>query len=170
MRFGSFEVDEKAFQLRENGRPVRLERIPMELMILLVRNRARLVTRDEILGQIWCINHYLESESAVNTAIHKVRRALRDDAAHPRMIETVPGKGYRFIAAAPHESPAPKTPAPDPEAVRCYLRGRHAWNKNTADAYERAVAHFQQAIDLDAAYAPPLVGVAYCYVMVGINS
>ena len=169
MRFGSFEVDEKAFQLREHGQPVRLERIPMELMILLVRNRSRLVTRDEILGQIWGINHYLESESAVNTAIRKLRRALRDDAASPRMIETVPGKGYRFIAPAQHESAGAKPLAPHPEAVRSFLRGRHAWNKKTADAYENALVHFQEAIDHDAAYAPSLVGVAHCYVMMGIH-
>ncbi len=169
MRFGRFEVDERAFQVRERGRPVRLERIPMELMILLVRNRSRLVTRDEILAQIWGINHYIESESAINTAIRKLRRALGDDAAHPRMIETVSGKGYRFIAAAQHGSGGVNTTAPDPEAVRCFLRGRHAWNKKTADAYQRALAHFQQAIDHDAAYAPPLVGVAHCYVMMGIH-
>lgn len=169
MRFCSFEIDEKAFQLREDGRPVRLERIPMELMILLVRNRSRLVTRDEILAQIWGFNHYLESESAVNTAIRKLRRAVRDDAAHPQIIETVPGKGYRFIAPVRPETTAGKASAPDPEAVRCFLRGRHAWNKKTADSYQTALAHFQQAIDHDAAYAPSLVGVAHCYVMMGIH-
>ena len=105
MRFEDFELDEKGFQLREHGKPVRLERIPMELLILLVRNRLRLVTRDEIFAQIWGVNHYLESESAINTAIRKLRKALRDDVANPRLIETVQGKGYRFTAATAPEAP-----------------------------------------------------------------
>src|ERR1039458_3707287 len=89
MQFESFEIDERAFQLREHGKPVRLERIPMELLILLVRNRSRLVTRDEIVAQIWGVNLYLESESAINTAVRKLRKALGDDVAKPRLIETV---------------------------------------------------------------------------------
>lgn len=169
MRFHSFEVDEKAFQLREQGLPVRLERIPMELIILLARNRSRLVTREEIIAQIWGVNHYIESESAINTAVRKLRRALRDDAAHPRLIETVPGKGYRFIAAMERDSRGIRTPAPNPEAVRCFLRGRHYWNKKTAGAYEKAIEFFHEAIDHDAAFAPPHVGLAYCFVLIGIH-
>jgi DNA-binding winged helix-turn-helix (wHTH) protein len=124
MRFERFEMDEKAFQLREHGKPVRLERIPMELLILLVRNRSRLVTRDEIVAQIWGVNHYLESESAINTAVRKLRKALGDDVAKPRLIETVQGKGYRFVAPTAPEANRTKSHAPDPEAVRYFLRGR----------------------------------------------
>jgi DNA-binding winged helix-turn-helix (wHTH) protein/Tfp pilus assembly protein PilF len=169
MRFERFEMDEKAFQLREHGKPVRLERIPMELLILLVRNRSRLVTRDEIVAQIWGVNHYLESESAINTAVRKLRKALADDVAKPRLIETVPGKGYRFVAPTPPEASRTKSHAPDPEAVRYFLRGRHHWNKKTARSYEEAIELFQQAIDCDAAFAPPFVGLAYCYVLQGIH-
>lgn len=169
MRFEDFELDEKGFQLREHGKPVRLERIPMELLILLVRNRLRLVTRDEIFAQIWGVNHYLESESAINTAIRKLRKALRDDVANPRLIETVQGKGYRFTAATAPEGARTKSHAPEPEAVRYFLRGRHHWNKKTAKSYETAIELFQQAIDCDAAFAPPFVGLAYCYVLQGIH-
>jgi serine/threonine-protein kinase len=169
MQFESFEIDERAFQLREHGKPVRLERIPMELLILLVRNRSRLVTRDEIVAQIWGVNHYLESESAINTAVRKLRKALADDVAKPRLIETVPGKGYRFVAPTPPEASRTKSHAPDPEAVRYFLRGRHHWNKKTARSYEEAIELFQQAIDCDAAFAPPFVGLAYCYLLQGIH-
>ncbi|MGA8742484.1 MAG: winged helix-turn-helix domain-containing protein [Terracidiphilus sp.] len=169
MRFESFEIDEKAFQLREHGKPVRLERIPMELLILLARNRSRLVTRDEIVAQIWGVNHYLESESAVNTAVRKLRKALGDDVAKPRLIETVQGKGYRFVAPTAQEATRTKSHAPDPEAVRYFLRGRHHWNKKTARSYEEAIDLFQRAIDCDAAFAPPFVGLAYCYVLQGIH-
>ncbi len=169
MRFESFEMDEKAFQLREHGKPVRLERIPMELLILLVRNRSRLVTRDEIVAQIWGMNHYLESESAINTAVRKLRKALGEDVAKPRLIETVQGKGYRFVGSTASETTRIKSHAPDPEAVRYFLRGRHHWNKKTARSYEEAIELFQQAIDCDAAFAPPFVGLAYCYVLQGIH-
>jgi tetratricopeptide (TPR) repeat protein len=115
------------------------------------------------------VNHYLESESAINTAIRKLRKALKDDAANPHLIETVPGKGYRFIAELEPTSPPTLKPAPDPEAVRCFLRGRHYWNKKTPEAYGKAIEYFQEAIDRDAAFAPPLVGLAFCYVMFGIH-
>ncbi|HUX44833.1 MAG TPA: winged helix-turn-helix domain-containing protein [Terracidiphilus sp.] len=169
MRFDSFELDEEGFQLREDGRPVRLERIPLELGILLARNPARLVTREEIVARIWGVNHFLESDSAINTAMRKLRRALRDDPAKARLIETVPGKGYRFIGVTDEASTGRATDAPDPEAMRCFLRGRHAWNKKTAQDYEQAIEWFQQAIDRDAAFAPPLVGLAYCYLTMGIH-
>lgn len=169
MRFQNFELDEKAFQLREDGKPVRLERIPMELMILLASNPSRLVTRDEIVARIWGVNHFLESESAINTAIRKLRRALKDDPAKPRMIETVPGKGYRFIAATDAAGAGKQTAAPVEQAVRCFLRGRHYWNKKTPQAYEKAIDLFQEAIDHDAAFAPPHVGLAYCYLLFGIH-
>ena len=170
MRFKDFELDAERFQLRENGRPVRLERIPLELGLLLARNPARLVTREEIVARIWGVNHFFESDSAINTAMRKLRKALRDDPARPRLIETVPGKGYRFIGQAEGKAGAPAaTSAPDPEAVRCFLRGRHAWNQKTARDYEVAIDWFRQAIDRDAAFAPPLVGLAYCYLMMGIH-
>lgn len=170
MRFGEFELDEERFQLRENGHPVRLERIPLELGLLLARNPARLVTREEIVARIWGVNHFFESDSAINTAVRKLRKALRDDPGEPRLIETVPGKGYRFIGVpAGNGKKTEAAPAPNPEALRCFLRGRHAWNQKTARDYQVAIDWFQQAIDHDAAFAPPLVGLAYCYVMMGIH-
>ncbi|MGB6975131.1 MAG: winged helix-turn-helix domain-containing protein [Terracidiphilus sp.] len=169
MRFREFELDEERFQLMENGRPVRLERIPLELGLLLGRNPSRLVTREEIVACIWGVNHFFESDSAINTAMRKLRKALRDDAAHPRLIETVPGKGYRFIGGSAHDKTPIAVSAPDPEAVRCFLRGRHAWNQKTARDYEVAIDWFRQAIDRDAAFAPPLVGLAYCYLTMAIH-
>ena len=169
MRFESFEIDEGGFQLREAGKPVRLERIPMELLILLARNPFRLVSRDEIIARIWGVNHYLESESAVNTAIRKLRKALKDDASQPRLIETVSGKGYRFTPKTRNQGTAHIPQAPHPEAVRLFLQGRHVWNKKTPQAYDQAIELFQHAIDQDAAFAQPYVGLAYCYVMFGIH-
>ena len=91
LRFGGFELDPANFQLRRSGLPLRLERIPLEVLLLLVDRRGRLVPRQEIADSIWGTEVVLDIDNALNTAIRKVRRALR--------VETVPAKGYRFIGA-----------------------------------------------------------------------
>jgi TolB-like protein/DNA-binding winged helix-turn-helix (wHTH) protein/Tfp pilus assembly protein PilF len=97
-RFGAFHLDPRAYQLLLQGRPVRLERRPMDLLILLVERRGELVTRRDIAARLWDHDVFVEIETGVNTVIWKLRAALRDPAESPRFIETVPGKGYRFIA------------------------------------------------------------------------
>jgi class 3 adenylate cyclase/DNA-binding winged helix-turn-helix (wHTH) protein/tetratricopeptide (TPR) repeat protein len=99
LRFGGFELDPASFQLRRSGRPLRLERIPLEVLLLLVERRGQLVLRQEIAERIWGRDVVLDIDNALNTAIRKVRQALRDDPAHARYVETVPAKGYRFIGA-----------------------------------------------------------------------
>lgn len=98
LRFGNFELDRTRYQLRRNGKVVRLERIPMELLLLLAERRGELVGREEILGRVWGTDTYLETDSSINTAMRKVRQALGDNAEKPAFIETVTGKGYRFVA------------------------------------------------------------------------
>jgi DNA-binding winged helix-turn-helix (wHTH) protein len=99
IRFGDFELDHAAFQLRRNGFVVPLEPIPLKLLFLLAERSGHLLTRDEIYQQIWGKDHFLDSENAINTAIRKVRRALNDDARNPRLVARVPGKGYRFTGS-----------------------------------------------------------------------
>ncbi|MGA8343441.1 MAG: winged helix-turn-helix domain-containing protein, partial [Candidatus Sulfotelmatobacter sp.] len=77
---------------------MRLEKLPMELLILLVQRRGELVSREEIAGCLWGKNVFLDVDHSINTAIRKVRLALRDDPEKPRFVETVVGKGYRFAA------------------------------------------------------------------------
>jgi predicted ATPase/DNA-binding winged helix-turn-helix (wHTH) protein len=110
LRFSDFELDPANFQLRKAGRPLRLERIPMEVLLLLVERRGQLVLRREIVERIWGSEIVLDVDNAVNTAIRKVRQALRDDAAHARYIETIPSKGYRFIGAMTSTSREGGTP------------------------------------------------------------
>jgi TolB-like protein len=315
IRFEEFELDVSGYELRRAGDAVKLERIPMELLMFLAANPGRLVLRSELVDRIWGKNHFLQDESAINTAVRKLRAALSDDAEKPRFIETVTGKGYRFTAAIrealsqpeaasvarrrtilavlplenlsepPRESYlndgfteelttclgalAPdrlgvigrtsamecqrrgltvreigrelgadlvlegsvrrqqqrvrisvrllqvsdqaqtwaksydqdlgdllawqcdvareivrevtsaaslaSVPAParkrrvQPQAYECYLKGRHVWNKKTPRAYAEAVSLFQQAIDLDPAYALPYVGLADTWIMMGIH-
>jgi TolB-like protein len=99
LRFGDYELDLDACELRRQARRVPLERQPMDLLILLARQRGRLVPRAEIVASLWGDGVFVDVDTGVNTAIRKVRRALRDESDAPRFVETVPGRGYRFIAA-----------------------------------------------------------------------
>jgi DNA-binding winged helix-turn-helix (wHTH) protein len=107
-RFGDFELDVTAYELRHKGRAVRLERQPMDLLILLVERRGVLVSRTEIVDRLWGKDVFVDVETGVHTAIRKIRQALRDPREAPNFIETVPGKGYRFVAAAEVVSGAPE--------------------------------------------------------------
>lgn len=97
-QFGPFELDRENFELRRAGRRVRIDRIPLELLLLLVRRAGKLVTHEEAVQEVWGRGVFIEAESAIYTAIRKVRRALRENPARPRYLETVARKGYRFIA------------------------------------------------------------------------
>ena len=96
-RFAEFELDVAAYALRRRGKAVKLERIPMDVLILLVERTGTLVERSEIQTRLWGTETFVEHDAAINTAIRKIRQALGDDAVKPRLVETVVGKGYRFI-------------------------------------------------------------------------
>jgi DNA-binding winged helix-turn-helix (wHTH) protein/tetratricopeptide (TPR) repeat protein len=96
IRFAEFELDRGAHELRHNGRVVPLERIPFDLLLLLVERPGQLRTREEIHERVWGSGVFLDSEAAINTAVRKVRRALNDDARNPHFIIRVQGMGYRF--------------------------------------------------------------------------
>src|SRR5580765_6233781 len=98
-RFGDFELDVAAYELRRQGRPVRLERQPMDLLILLVERRRQLVSRAEIIDRLWGKDVFVDVETGVNTAISKIRQALRDSQDAHVFVETVSGRGDRFIEA-----------------------------------------------------------------------
>jgi len=97
-RFGEFELDISAYELRRGGQSVHLERHPMDLLILLVERRRQLVSRGDIVKRLWGSNVFVDVEMGVNTAIRKLRQALRDSRESPAFVETISGKGYRFIA------------------------------------------------------------------------
>ena len=90
-------LDLSSFQLIRAGKLVKLEKTPMELLTLLVRRRGMLVTREEIVAIIWGDGVHVDVGAGINTAIRKIRQALDDDAEAPRYLETVIGKGYRFV-------------------------------------------------------------------------
>ncbi len=98
-KFAEFELDSARFELRRNGEVVKLERIPMELLVLLVASDGNVVSRQDIVERLWGKDVYLDTEHGINTAIRKIRQALKDDPERPRFVQTVTGKGYRFIAS-----------------------------------------------------------------------
>jgi len=98
VRFEDFELDLRSYQVRRSGRTLRLERIPMEVLFLLVERRGQLVTREEIIKKLWGKDVFLDTDNAINTAIRKIRQVLKDDSEQPRFVQTVTGRGYRFIA------------------------------------------------------------------------
>src|SRR6266436_9285073 len=96
VQLGQFVLDVSRYELTRGGKPVRMERIPMDLLILLVREGGRLVGRAEIIERLWGKDVHFDTDNGINTAIRKIRRALGEDPEKPQYIETVLGKGYRF--------------------------------------------------------------------------
>jgi len=97
-RFGEFELDADRQELRRAGRRVRLQRKPFEILRLLIDQRHRVVTRDELREALWPADMFVDFDNGLNTALNKLRTALRDKAASPRYVETIGRRGYRFIA------------------------------------------------------------------------
>jgi len=96
--FADFTLDHSRYRLQRGEDILRLEKRPMELLILLVERRGELVSREDIAERLWGKDVFLDVDRSINTAISKVRVALRDDPEKPRFVETVVGKGYRFAA------------------------------------------------------------------------
>lgn len=94
---GEIELDLGRYELRRQGRRVKLEKKPMELLIFLVSRREQLVSRQEIVGKLWGSDLFIDTEPNINNLVRKLRNALGDNSAKPRFLETVVGKGYRFV-------------------------------------------------------------------------
>jgi DNA-binding winged helix-turn-helix (wHTH) protein len=106
VRFGTFQLDTRAGQLLKNGRVVRLKPQPLRLLQLLLSRPGDVVTRDEIREVLWGTETFVDFEQGMNTAVRQIREALGDDAETPIFVETVPKRGYRFIAPVDAGAPA----------------------------------------------------------------
>src|SRR4051812_2499673 len=98
-RFGEIEVDVAAYELRRGGCRIRLSRQPMDLLLLLLERPHELVSREDIARRLWAPDVVSDLTAGIHTAVLKIRQALGDSRESPRFIETVSGKGYRFVAA-----------------------------------------------------------------------
>ena len=116
-QFGDFSLDCGKFELCRKGRRLKIERKPLELLVLLVTKHAQVVTRDEIARCLWEREVFVDIEHGINTAIRKIRQVLGDSSDLPRFVQTISGSGYRFIAlvtAVEPEVTAPTQPSGDP--------------------------------------------------------
>ena len=193
-RFGVFELDAEAQELRRSGSRVRLAGLPVRLLTHLVERRGEIVTREELRRALWSDGTLVDFEHGLNNAINKLRLALRDSPAAPIYIETLPRRGYRFIAALEDRA----APAPPPangrwrwavpaaiavlviaavaltvqrqalssraSAHEAYVRGREEIAADHPEAVTRARAYFERAIRLDRDFAA-----AHCGLAIALN-
>jgi DNA-binding winged helix-turn-helix (wHTH) protein len=140
-RFERFELDERNARLLCDGRPVDLPPKPFEVLCALARRPGSLLTKDALLDEVW--GHRFVSESVLKTVIGKLRIALQDDARNPRFIETVPRRGYRFIAAG---SVAADNPAADPQVEHRHPHARPTRLDTEGVTAERALREIREML------------------------
>jgi TolB-like protein/DNA-binding winged helix-turn-helix (wHTH) protein len=128
LSFGPFEADLRSGELLKNGNRVRLQAQPFQLLVILLERPGELVTREEICSRLWRSDTFVDFERSLGTAVNKIREVLDDSATEPRFVETLPRRGYRFVApvvvireAGPNEAgaiePEPSEPPPsEPKA------------------------------------------------------
>jgi DNA-binding winged helix-turn-helix (wHTH) protein len=110
IRFGVYELDREAMELRKHGVVLRLQEQPFRVLAMLAGRPGEIVTREELQEQIWG-NTFVDFDQSLNKAINRVREALNDNAGTPQYVETVPRRGYRFIAPVADIEQAAVTPA-----------------------------------------------------------
>jgi DNA-binding winged helix-turn-helix (wHTH) protein len=106
-RFGVFELDLSAGELRKSGARLRLQEQPLQVLVLLLERAGEVVTREELRQRLWPSDTFVDFDHSLNTAINKVREALGDSASSPRYVETLARRGYRFIAPVESDGPLP---------------------------------------------------------------
>src|SRR6185369_3290578 len=107
LRFGAFELDLRAGELHKKGLRVKLQEQPFRVLTLLIQRPGELVTREEFRSQIWPADTFVDFDNSLNTSINKLRETLGDSAESPHFIETLPRRGYRFIAPVSSSGKAP---------------------------------------------------------------
>ncbi|MEO7274666.1 MAG: winged helix-turn-helix domain-containing protein, partial [Vicinamibacterales bacterium] len=113
-RFGVFELDVRSGELRRRGLKVRLRGRPVDILLVLLNRRGELVSREELRTELWTTDTFVDFDHGLNSAMNKLRDVLGDAADRSRYIETVPRRGYRFVAPVEFltEAPAPAANAP----------------------------------------------------------
>jgi DNA-binding winged helix-turn-helix (wHTH) protein/lipoprotein NlpI len=117
-RFGAFEIDCLSGELRKHGLRIRLAEQPFKILVLLLERRGEVVSREEIRKALWPADTFVDFDAGLSSAVRKLREALGDSAAQPRFIETVPRRGYRFLAPVTEDIHATEVPEPSPAPRR----------------------------------------------------
>lgn len=159
IRFGVFEVRRDARELRKHGVRIKLEDQPFEILTALLEKPGDIVTRSELQARLWPEGTFVDFDRSLTKAVHKIRTALGDSAATPRFVETLSGRGYRFIA--PVEVVADLVPGPEPDSSSSLPRvtafERRAWPKWAAVAAVSAAAMGAAILWLSRPLPPPRV-------------
>src|SRR5216684_8757649 len=127
LRFGLFELDLQAGELRKSGVKIKLQEQPLQVLIALLQKPGEVVTREELRMKLWDAETFVDVEHSLGTAINKIREVLGDSAENPRFVETLPRRGYRFVA--PVEG-AHTTEGPSGSGVR--QESRMLWIRRTS--------------------------------------
>jgi DNA-binding winged helix-turn-helix (wHTH) protein len=121
IRFGSYEVEPRSGELRKEGTKVRLREQCFEVLALLLERPGEVVTREELRNRLWPEDVYVDFDNGLNTAVARIREALGDSAERPRFIETLPRRGYRFIAPVDRVRAHGAGPGLEAWLARCWL-------------------------------------------------
>jgi DNA-binding winged helix-turn-helix (wHTH) protein len=171
--FGDFVLAPAERLLLLRGRPLRLTPKTFDLLVVLVRHRGHLVSKDQLLDEVWPGRFVAEVNLSVN--ISTLRRLLGRNHGRQKFIQTVSKRGYRFVAPTKTSGCAttlflrtdarrtPKPPSRDAgrdDAHRAYLQGRFRWSRRTVEGLESAIRHFWRSLAFDAGYAPAYAGLA----------
>ncbi len=143
LRFGVFEVDLIAGELRKNGARIRLQEQPFQVLTALLQHAGQVVTRDELREKIWPADTFVDFDHSLNTAVNKIRESLGDSASSPRFVETLARRGYRFIA--PVDSVAAATTGSAAAQDKGTRAGAHAPHGLT----DRATSSADEALHAD---------------------
>src|ERR1035441_563619 len=108
-RFGAFELNEATGELRKQGIRIKLHSQPFQVLVMLLERPSELVTREEMRQRLWGEDTFVDFDHGLNTAVNKIREALCEVASQPRHVETVSGRGYRFIAAVTVAEPVSRS-------------------------------------------------------------
>jgi TolB-like protein/DNA-binding winged helix-turn-helix (wHTH) protein/Tfp pilus assembly protein PilF len=134
LAFDAYEADLHSGELTKDGKRVRLQAQPFQLLVMLLERPGQLVTREEVCQKLWSADTFVDFDHSLGTAINKIREVLNDSVAEPRFVETIPRRGYRFIgqvtAVAGDPQPVPQElvapSSPPVELVKPLLRKRHS--------------------------------------------
>jgi DNA-binding winged helix-turn-helix (wHTH) protein/Tol biopolymer transport system component len=133
-RFGAFELDAASAELRKSGIPIKLRLQAVQVLLLLAERAGHIVTREEIRERLWSDNTFVDFERSINFCINQIRTALRDDAEKPRYVETLPRRGYRFIAPVTVEPPKePALTVAPPSTTAELHRGTNEFSAGSRD-------------------------------------
>jgi DNA-binding winged helix-turn-helix (wHTH) protein len=137
-RFGGFELDLRAGELRKHGLRIRLPEQPFQILAMQLQHPGELVTREEIQAKLWPNDTVVEFDHSINTAIKRLRDALGDSADSPRFVETLARRGYRFVAPVEWLQPTPLREVAAPEVVLA-----PTLRKAAEDSKGRMISHYR---------------------------